>query len=143
MDFIRSADVSDLQKKAMELFGKDTDQAKVWRLFLEEVPMGLPPVPGRYRRLAQELPGDWKVLRPYQLDPHDLAVTKLKRFHTTDREDLRILCDSGELSVARLEQAFDSAYPYPFDKIDDPACDHVPDNYRRVLDYLEGRSRDL
>ena len=100
-------------------------------------------MPRSYRRLSVELPGSWKVLRPRQLDAHDLAVTKLKRFHAGDREDLRILCDSGDLTRAGLERALDSAYPFGMDEDEDPGCKRTNENLRKVIDYLEGRSREL
>ena len=112
-------------------------------LYLEGVPPGLPPVPGSYRRLSVELPGNWKVLRPRQLDPHDLAVTKLKRFHAGNREDLRILCDAGDLNREGLERALNSAYPFGMDEEEDPGCKRTNENFRKVIDYLEGQSRTL
>lgn len=143
VDLVTRADVPPLQAKAFELFGKGTPNALKWGLYLEAVPEGLPPVPGSYRRLATDLPGAWKVLRPKQLDPHDLAVTKLRRFHAGDREDLAILCDSGQLTPAGLTRALHSAYPFGMDPEEDSDCKRVTDNFAKVVDYLEGRRRDL
>ena len=112
-------------------------------MYLEPVPPGLPPVPGGIRRRSMELPGDWKVLRPLVTEPHDLAVTKLKRFHAGDREDLRILCDSGDLSRQGLERALDLAYPFGMDEDEDPGCKKVNQSLRKVIAYLEGRTRTL
>jgi hypothetical protein len=143
VDLVTRGEMPHLQARAFELFGKGTPNALKWGLYLESVPEGLPPVPGSYRRLSVELSGDWKVLRPKQLDAHDLAVTKLKRFHAGDREDLRILCDSGELTTEGLKRALDSAYPFGMDEEEDPGCKRVNDHFRKVVDYLEGRSSDL
>lgn len=85
VDLVTRGEVPELQTRAFALFGKGAPHANQWGLYLKAVPEGLPPVPGSYRRLSVELPGDWKVLRPKQLDPHDLAVTKLRRFHAGDR----------------------------------------------------------
>jgi hypothetical protein len=142
IDLVTRGDESELQRKTLELFGKGTSNAVRWGLYLEPVPEGLPPVPGSYRRLSSELPGDWKVLRPRQLDPHDLAITKLKRFHAGDREDLQILC-SGNLTASGLQRALDSAYPFGMDEEEDPDCKRVKDHFRKVIDYLEGRVRNL
>src|SRR5437762_5383047 len=79
VDLVTRGDVPALQARAFELFGKGTANAGKWGLYLEGVPEGFPPVPGSYRRLSVELPGERNVLRPKQLDPHDLAVTKLRR----------------------------------------------------------------
>ncbi len=143
VDMVTRTDTPDLEAKALELFGKGTAQAARWGLYLEGVPPGLPPLPGSYQKRSADLPGDWKVLRPRQPEPHDLAITKLKRFHAGDREDLRILCDAGDLSREGLERALDSAYPFGMDEEEEPAYKRVKANFRRVIDYLEGRSRDL
>ena len=143
VDMVAPTESPALEAKAFELFGKGTPHAMRLGLYLEAVPQGLPPVPGSYRRLSVELPGNWKVLRPRQLDAHDLAVTKLKRFHAGDREDLRILCDSGDLTRKGLERALASAYPFGMDEEEDPGCKRTNENFRKVIDYLEGRSRGL
>jgi hypothetical protein len=140
---VMRTDAPDLEAKAFELFGKETPNAKAWGLYLEGVPPGLPPVPGGYRKRSVELSGDWKVLRPKSLEPHDLAVTKLKRFHAGDREDLRILCDSGDLTREGMERALAAAYPFGMDEEEEPDCQRVNDNFRIVIDYLEGRRRVL
>ena len=142
VDIVRRGDMPDLQRKAIDLFGEGTPNALRWRLYLQPVPEGLPPLPGSYRRLSVELPGEWKVLRPRQLDPHDLAITKLKRFHAGDREDLQILCSSG-LKIPELERALHSAYPFGMDDEEDPDCKRINEHFRRLIGYLEGRIRDL
>jgi hypothetical protein len=143
VDMIGRTDTPELEAKALELFGKDTAAAQRWGLYLEAVPPGLPPVPGRYKSLAVELAGDWKVLRPKQLEPHDLAVTKLKRFHTGDRQDLKIMCDAGDLTRVGLEQALDSAFPFGLDEDEDPWAKPVKRSFQQLLDYLDGRDRNL
>lgn len=143
VDIVTRTQTPDLEAKALELFGRGTPHALRWGLYLEGVPPGIPPVPGSYHRRSVALPGDWKVLRPYQPEPHDLAVTKLKRFHAGDREDLRILCDSGELTREGLEKSLDSAYPFGMDEAENPACTRVKENFRKVLAYLAGQSREL
>jgi hypothetical protein len=142
VDLVTRAEVPELQRKAFELFGKGTPYAQKWGLYLEGVPEALPPVPWGYRQLAVELHGEWKVIRPKQLDPHDFAVTKLKRFHAGDREDLQILA-SSDLSLAGLRRALDAAYPFGMDEEEDPACQRVQEHMRKLIDYLEGRRRDL
>ena len=143
VDMVTRTQTPDLEAKALELFGKGTASAARWGLYLEGVPPGLPPLPGNFRKRAADLPGNWQVLRPRLPEPHDLAVTKLKRFHAGDREDLQILCDSGDLTCAGLEQALDWAYPFGMDEEEDPTCKRVRDNFRNVIDYLEGRRRAL
>jgi hypothetical protein len=129
---------SELQAKAFGLFGKGTRNAERLGFYLEPVPQGLPPIPGGYLHRAVDIPGSWKVLRPRQPESHDLAVTKLKRFHPKDREDLRILCDSGELRADRLKERLESAFAWA--EKDDLDQRRAMVNLERVVDYLEGRS---
>jgi hypothetical protein len=143
VDVLTRADATALETRMFALFGKGTPHAQRWGLYLEAVPGGLPPVPGRYRKRSVELPGPWSILRPKQPEPHDLAVTKLKRFHAGDREDLRILCDAGDLTPQALDEALASAYPFGMDEEEDPACKRVRENLGTVIAYLEGRRRDL
>ncbi len=132
---------SELERRPVELFGKGTKNANRLGLYLEPVPQGLPPIPGGYFRQSTDIPGDWQVIRPKQPESHDLAVTKLKRFHAKDRQDLQILCDSGELDSDRLSKALDSAFMWA-DK-DDPDRDRPVENLKRVVEYLEGRTLTL
>jgi hypothetical protein len=143
VDMVTRLQDSHLEKIAFELFGKGTDNAKQWGLYLEGVPAGIPPIPGTYVKRAEALPGNWKALRPWQPEPHDLAVTKLKRFHAGDREDLQILCDSGDLTPEGLERALASAYFFGMDEEEDPSCKRVKENVRKVSDYLNGMARTL
>lgn len=143
VDLVNHGDETVLLIKAFELFGKGTPHALEWGLYLEKVPAGLPPVPGHYRKMAEELPGTWKILNPKLLEPHDLAVTKLKRFHAKDREDLRILCDSGKLTKADLEEAFVSAFQFGIDEEEDSSYQGVQKHFRHLIDYLEGRTDNL
>jgi hypothetical protein len=68
-------------------------------------------------------------------------VTKLKRFHAKDRQDLQILCDSGPLEADRLRQVLDSTFAW--DEKDDPDRGIAARNLDRVIDYLEGKTRTL
>jgi hypothetical protein len=143
VDMVGRKDAPELEAKALALFGKGTAKAQEWGLYLEVVVPGLPPLPGWYKTQSVQIAGDWKVLRPMQLEPHDLAVTKLKRFHTGDREDLKILCDNGDLTRAGLERALDSAFPFGLDDDDDPWAKPVKRSFLQVLAYLEGRDLKL
>ena len=143
VDLVTRGEEPRLQKTAFELFGKGAALAQSWGLYLEAVPEGFPPVPGSYRTLSTDLPGDWKVIRPKMLDPHDLAATKLRRFHSGDRQDLHILCDSGDLTIDGLKRALGSAYPWGMDEEEEPDCKRVNDHLRIVIDYLEGKRNSI
>jgi Nucleotidyltransferase of unknown function (DUF6036) len=132
---------SELERKAVELFGQGTRNSERLGFYLEPVPQGLPPIPGGYFPRSEDLPGRWRVLRPRQPEPHDLAVTKLKRFHAKDREDLQILCDSGQLGAQRLKEVLESAFAWA--EKEDPDRELAARNLARVIEYLEGRARTL
>jgi hypothetical protein len=137
---------SDLETKAIELFGKGSALARQCGLYLDPVPQGLPPTPTGYRNRCEAFPGPWKVLRLWKLEVHDLAATKLKSFRPKDRQDLQALCDQGLLDAARLRQSLEAAFPYRSPKAED--ADDDPDNpdwgkacasWKRVKDYLNGK----
>jgi hypothetical protein len=47
------------------------------------------------------------------------------------------------LTVSGLQRALNSAYPFGLDEEEDPDGKRVQDHFRKVIDYLEGRVRDL
>jgi hypothetical protein len=136
---------SELERKALELLGKESTLAKSLGLYLDPVPQALPPLPHWFRNRCHLLPGHWKVLKLWMLEAHDLATTKLKSFRPQDREDLQILCDRGLLNAAKLRESLQAAFPFRSPKVedaeDDPDC---PDwgkalaSLKRVEDYLKG-----
>lgn len=139
IDFLQQAD-SELAKRALEMFGRDTPNAAKLDLYLEAVPEGLPPIPGGFRKRCREMAGPWKVIRLFLPEPHDLAATKLKRFAPRDREDLRWLADQGKLEPELLRQRLESAFIWTHEKDGDPDRDRAFRNLATVLDYLEGRT---
>jgi len=132
---------AELERIAVERFGRGTPNAERLGFYLQPVPQGLPPIPGGYCHRSEEIPGRWRVLRPRQPEPHDLAVTKLKRFHAKDRQDLQILCDSGQLHADRLRERLESAFAWA--EKEDPDRGLAARNLARVIDYLEGKARAL
>lgn len=143
VDMVARMGLPQLEEKALELFGVGTPNAVTWGLYLQAVPQGLPPIPQTYCQKSSAIPGDWKVLRPKQPEAHDLAATKLKRFHAGDREDLRIMCDAGDLTAEELQRALDSAYTFSLDDDEDPGRRQAYQNLRRVIAYLNGEQRTL
>jgi hypothetical protein len=130
-----------LELAAVEAFGRGSANAERFGFYLEPVPQGLPPIPGTYCARSEPIPGRRRVLRPMQPDPHDLAVTKLKRFHAKDRVDLQILCDSGELDADLLKQGLESAFAWA-EKADSDR-EVAARNLALVVGYLEGRTHTL
>jgi hypothetical protein len=132
-----------LLAKAVELFGKGTDNAHHYRLYLEPVPSGLPPVPGWFEGRSIEWQSAWRVLRLWQLEVHDLAATKLKSFRSQDREDLQFLCDQGKLYPQTLRESLAHAFLWNTPKDGDPDYDRAFANLARVIEYREGRISSL
>ena len=113
-------------------------------LYLEAVLSALPPMPGAFRdRCRPFKEGAWQVLNVHQLDVHDLAVTKFKRFAPKDRQDIRALCDKGLLRPKDLTSALESAFMWTTDKDGDEDRDGAFDALRLVIAYLEGEERSL
>jgi hypothetical protein len=134
---------SKLQERAIETFGSGTLGAGAHGFYLETVPPGLPPLPAGYQARCIDIPGAWTVIRPKSPEIHDLAMTKLKRFHARDREDLQILCDTGRVTSEGLQRALDSAFIFAGDEDEDAGRKAAYANLRIVLDYLEGKRRAL
>jgi Nucleotidyltransferase of unknown function (DUF6036) len=134
---------STLLDRAVETFGKGTAEAARHGFYLETVSSGLPPLPIGYRSRCIAIPGPWRVLRPGRPEIHDLAATKLSRFHARDREDLRILCDTGELGADRLREVVDLAFAFAADEVEDPKRKAAYENLGVVVAYLEGSRREL
>jgi hypothetical protein len=134
---------STLLDRAVEAFGKGTARADHHGFYLEAVSSGLPPLPIGYQGRCIAIPGPWHVLRPARPEIHDLAATKLSRFHARDREDLRILCDTGDLAADRLREVVDLAFAFAADEDEDPRQRAAYANLAVVVDYLEGRRKGL
>ncbi len=132
---------SELEDKAVELFGKGTVNAARLGFHLEPVPQALPPIPGGYCPRSEDIPGNWRILRPKQPQPDHLAVTKLSRFHAKDREDLQILCDSGTLNAENLSKALESAFMW--EEAEDPKRKRAYANLQILIDYLDGKRRQF
>ena len=136
---------SELESKAIELLGKESKLARSLGLYLDPVPQGVPPLPHWFRRRCEMVPGNWKVLKVWMLEVHDLAATKLKSFRPQDREDLQILSDRGLLNAAKLYESLQAAFPFKSPKPEDAEDDQdTPDwgvalaNLKRVENYLKG-----
>jgi hypothetical protein len=132
---------SRLQQLAVETFGKDTLRASQHGFYLEAVSSGLPPLPAGYQARCIALLGTWRVIRPMRPEANDLAVTKLRRFHAKDREDVRILCDTGLLSSDTLRERLDAAHYFTEEEDEGRRASYA--NLEVVIEYLKGRRRTL
>lgn len=137
-DFLRPEGNRELTDLALRLFGKGTPKALEHGLYLEVVEPGWPPMPAGYKKRATQIQGSWKVLRVYRLEEHDLVASKLRRFSTRDRADIRLLCDLVAIDPERLEQVLEEAYPFNMEKDGDEFRDSAFRNLRVVQRYLRG-----
>ncbi len=143
IDILQPKGGQELVQLALKLFGRGTDKAKEYDLYLEVVNEALPPMPGGYEQRAHQVEGLWKVLRVFHLEPHDLAASKLWRFATKDRADIRQLCDLGHLDPDRLEQILEKAFPFNNEKDGDEYRDKPFANLRTVQKYLRGEIEEF
>ena len=138
VDILRPIGGERLLQLALGRFGRDTPKARTHGLYLEVVERSLPPVAPSYQKRAVLVAAPWHVLRLYHLDPHDLAVTKLRRFSPKDREDIRMLCDLDELDPERLEAILETAFYYNLEKDGDEFRDAAFRSLGIVQQYLRG-----
>jgi len=134
---------SPLEQQMIDHFARGTVAASTLGLYLDPVPMGLPPLPGWFRSRSELVAGDWKVLRLWRLEVHDLAASKMKSFRPQDREDLQSLCDRGLIQADKLRLSLEQAFLWDHDKDGDPARETAFTNLARVESYLVGAVRSL
>lgn len=63
-------------------------------------------------------------------------VTKLKRFHAGDREDVQMLCDTGQVGIGTLRERFGLAHASS--DMDDPKVEAVVANPESVAEVPGG-----
>src|SRR5262245_26673482 len=85
--------------------GEGSSLAKRHGLYFQYV--ALVSLPDRYNeRLVEIFPGQFKNLRLYALDPHDLALSKLSRNASVDREDVQFLAKAVPLDPVVLQERY-------------------------------------
>jgi hypothetical protein len=131
VDFVRLS--APLEAKAAELFGKNSAKAQELDFYLEFVPDGLPPLPGGFQTRSTQVNGEWQVIRPWVLEPNDLAVTKMKSFRPQDRQDLQFLCDEGVLQADKLRESMNKAWMWTTGKDGDDLRDNAFANLEKVI----------
>ena len=81
------------------------------RVYLQRVTV-LEAYPEDYEeRLTEMFPGAFRNLRLFALDPHDLALTKLRRNSQRDREDVLHLADAAPLDIETLRVRYEEMRP--------------------------------
>jgi hypothetical protein len=143
IDILKPQGAGELLSLALELFGRGTAKARQHSLYLEVVEEGLPPMPWHYKKRATQVPRPWEVLRVFRLEPHDLVASKLRRFSTRGRDDIRLLCDLGKIDPVRLEQVLEDAYPLNLPKDGDEFRDSAFRNLVIVQRYLRNETDEF
>jgi Nucleotidyltransferase of unknown function (DUF6036) len=78
---------------------------KKYKIYLDHV--GIAHVPEDYEdRLKEILPGAFKHLRLFALDPYDLALSKLERNIQRDRDDVKHLARTVPLNMKDLKDRY-------------------------------------
>ncbi len=142
IDILRPAGNEELVKRAETLFGKGTDEANKHGLYLEMVLPAYTTM-GNYTARAIRIEGPWSVLRVFRLDPHDLIISKLRRFSPKDRQDIRELCDRKQIDPDKLERILGEAIQFYCEKDGDEYNDRPFANLRVVQKYLRGEIREF
>jgi Nucleotidyltransferase of unknown function (DUF6036) len=77
-----------------------------YRVYLQHVTVTS--YPEEYaKRLVRMFPNaSWQHLRLFALEAHDLALSKLERNNSRDREDIRGLANSGHLDPTTLKERY-------------------------------------
>lgn len=143
IDFLLPNDAERLAQIALDHFGHGTTKAKEFGIYLDLVDSSFPPTPPGYKKRATEIEYSWTVLRLFQLEPNDLAVTKLRRFAPKDREDIRQMCDLNLLDTAILQASLEKAFYYSLEKDGDRHRDAAFANLKTVQAYLSNEIEEF
>jgi len=93
-----------------ERMGSGSEAHRLTGYYLDVVPPGwFPNAPGwRARAVPVPVPG-LQHIELKVLEVHDLILSKLKRFGSGDRDDIRSLCDRAEFDVEILKERYQQA----------------------------------
>lgn len=95
------------QASLQALAGEGSPLTKKHGLYFQHV--ALVSLPYHYEeRLIELFPGRFKRLRLHALDAHDLALSKLSRNISIDREDVQYLAKEVPLDPALLQERYDA-----------------------------------
>lgn len=101
---------SDVRDRLLELAGHSTPLHIRHKIYIDVVPRGLPFLPqAPLCHPLVELNGELSRLEIEVLDVVDVVVSKLKRFHANDVDDIRAMIDRDLVDHSRLIKRFHSA----------------------------------
>lgn len=98
-----------LEKPLLELAGEFSDLSKQYGLYLQSTKVAQ--YPENYEaRLQEMLPGVFRKLRLFALDPYDIVLSKLDRNSPRDREDVKYLAKRITLDLDELRNRFEKEF---------------------------------
>ena len=108
IDFI--GEKTEVLRKLSDVAGKDSEIHRLTDYYVDIVPPGwFPNAPGWHERAVPvDVPG-LRHINLRVLELHDLILSKLKRFGSGDRQDIRSLCDRDELDIRTLRERYEQA----------------------------------
>ena len=118
-------------------FGMKSDAHKKYGVWLNAVLVPFPPMARGFEERSAPVDGPWNHIHVMKLDPHDLVISKLRRFSPGDRREIAELCDRSPaiIHAETLEQYVRSGVPFP--------AEGMQENLDRVLAYMDGQISSL
>lgn len=129
----------DIQEHLLSLAGAGTASAIRWRLHVQIVGRAIPFLPQQPLWHTVSVPGTAETFRIEVLDVVDVVLSKLKRFHSSDRDDIDAMVGLGLVPHHRLLERFNGALDRFFH---DARADDVP-RYIRNLNQVERDMLDV
>ena len=120
LDFISAIDIAHSAPINLEsLAGKGTAFHRQHKMYVQYVGVSTPPCDYRQRLVAVYPQAQWKNLRLFGLEAHDLALSKIERNNRRDSQDVRGLAQAGLIDPDILEARYhQEVRPYLLSKFE-------------------------
>jgi hypothetical protein len=107
LDFLSAIDIAHSAPIDIEsLAGKGTAFHRQHRMYVQYVGISTPPCDYQQRLVAVYPQAQWKNLRLFGLEAHDLALSKIERNNRRDSQDVRGLAQAGLIDPDILESRY-------------------------------------
>ena len=107
IDFLSAIDVANSAPLNIEsLAGKGTAFHKRHKMYVQYVGVSTPPCDYQQRLVVMYPQAQWKNLRLFALEAHDLALSKIERNNRRDSQDVRGLAQAGLIDPDVLESRY-------------------------------------
>ncbi len=110
-DIIQTRELTpEIEAQLKEIAGKDSELCKIHRMWLDIVAQGLPFLPQTPNYVEVPKIGfELDNFEIHALEVADVIVSKLKRFNSNDKADIRAMVEAGRVKHARLIERFEKA----------------------------------